>query len=1066
MYRLQYINRGGVETLVSSTTVNVSGVAPTNRNLYQAGVRYFQLQRSTPGGPFLLYDNATFSPDAGTPATGVNRWLPSAAIDHMGNLAVSYSVSSTSVVPSIRYAGRDFNALGGLTGELTLFAGTSVQLGSGSRWGDYQSLQLDPTDDCTFWTTNQYYATPSQFNWRTRIGRFKFPTCAAPAQGTVSGTVTACDSGVPLGGAIVKLSNGFSTTTKSDGTYSFKVAPDTYAVTVTGNFNRDCTPSTSSVITVTDGAITTLNVCLAGLAKVVVDSASSVTVSGGNNTVFDPNECNNLTVRLDNFGCAPARNITTTLSSSTPGVTITQSHSPYADLPIDGNGNNLVPYSVSTGPGFVCGNPIVFTMTANFTGGSTVSTFSLPTCTGSAPPQTVNGSLDPADPDTAAGRLGRNGLVSTCASPKACPGGLGTGGRSFDTVSFVNSGPLSACATITLASAGGVNLIAATYLDSYNPADTTFCSNYLGDPGGSNTSVSWESTIPAGHTLVVAIMEVNAGTAATPYSVTVSGLSAVSPPGPGQCQACSITPQSNITVPNDPNQCGAVVNFPAPTTSGTCGVVSSSPASGSFFPVGTTTVNTTTTSGASSSFTVRVVDTQLPSIVCPANIVQQSAPNATSANVTFSATASDNCPGVGIVYNPASGSSFPLGTTTVTATATDASGNTAACNFTVTVNQPQTMQLAASALNVPESAPAANLVVTRTGGSVGPATVDYATSDGTATQKGDYTIKRGTLKFADGETSKIISVPIIDDVYVEGDETFSVTLSNPTGAGASLGTQTTTSVTIMDNDFTAPTSNPIDNAQFFVRQHYLDFLNRQPDTAGLNFWTNSILACGADAACISAKREAVSAAFFLSIEFQETGGFAIRLQRTAFARKSVEPGTRLTYLELIAAQSQIGDGVIIGQAGAEAKLEANKQAYALGVVNSSAFATRFAVANTADSFVDALFNSAGVAPTAAERTAAINAYNAQGTVPLARTAALRSVSDSTSVKNAEFRAAFVLMEYFGYLRRNPTDAPDNNDTGYQFWLAKLNAANGDYQGAQLVKAFINSIEYRVRFGPN
>src|SRR6185312_3521300 len=159
MYRLQYMNRGGIETLVSSTTVNVSGVAPTTLANYQAGVRYFQLQRSTPGGPFLLYDNATFSPDAGNPATGLNRWLPSAAIDHMGNLAVSYSTSGPTApaFPSIGYAGRDFNALGGLTGELNMFSGTAVQLGSVNRWGDYQSLQVDPTDDCTFWTNNQYY---------------------------------------------------------------------------------------------------------------------------------------------------------------------------------------------------------------------------------------------------------------------------------------------------------------------------------------------------------------------------------------------------------------------------------------------------------------------------------------------------------------------------------------------------------------------------------------------------------------------------------------------------------------------------------------------------------------------------------------------------------------------------------------------------------------------------------------------------------------------------------------------------------------------------------------------
>ena len=534
MYRLQYMNRGGIETLVSSTTVNVSGVAPTSLANYQAGVRYFQLQRSSPGGPFLLYDNATFSPDAGAPATGVNRWLPSAAIDHMGNLAVSYSASSTTVFPSIWYAGRDFNALGGLTGELHMFDGTAVQLGTSNRWGDYQSMQVDPTDDCTFWTTNQYYNVNSQFNWRTRIGRFKFPTCAAPAQGTVSGTITACDSGVPLGGAIVELSNGFSTTTKADGTYSFNVAPGTYTATVKGNINRECTPSTSSVVTVTDGNTTTFNTCLDGVAKLVVDTAdpNAVVISGGNgNGIIDPNECNTMTIRLDNTGCAPARNIQTTLSTITPGVTITQSHSPYPDIPIDGSATNTVEYSISIDPSFVCGTTIQFSQAATFTGGADINIIRVPTCTETQPAQTVNGSLDPADPDTTQGRLGRNGLQNTCAAPKACPGALGTGGRSYDTLSFPNTGPLDACTTITLASAGGANLIAGSYLDSFNPADTTFCSNYIGDPGGSLPSVSWQATIPAGRTLVVAIMEVNAGTAATPYSVTVSGLSA--PPDAG-----------------------------------------------------------------------------------------------------------------------------------------------------------------------------------------------------------------------------------------------------------------------------------------------------------------------------------------------------------------------------------------------------------------------------------------------------------------------------------------------------------------------------------------------------
>ncbi len=398
----------------------------------------------------------------------------------------------------------------------------------------------------------------------------------------------------------------------------------------------------------------------------------------------------------------------------------------------------------------------------------------------------------------------------------------------------------------------------------------------------------------------------------------------------------------------------------------------------------------------------------------------------------------------------------------MTATNTDGSGNTATCTFNVTVNQPQTIQLNAASYNVPESGSAINLIVTRTGGSVGAATVDYATSDGTATQKTDYTIKLGTLSFADGETSKILQVPIVNDVFVEGDQTFTVTLSNVTGTGVSLDSNSSATVTIMDDDLSAPASNPIDGTEFFVRQHYLDFLNRVPDNDGLNFWVDSINSCGTDSTCTATKRVITSGAFFLSIEFQDTGGFFIRTQRAAFGRKSDTPGTRVTYLELVRAQSQIGDGVVIGQPGAAARLEANKQAYILQVVNSSAFLTLYG-SLAASQYVDALYASAGVTPTPTERSAAITAFGGGG--PSGRAAALRLIVDSNSVGAAEFNASFVLMQYFGYLRRNPTDPPDNNDVGYQFWLAKLNAFNGDFLSAEMVKAFILSAEYRQRFGP-
>jgi hypothetical protein len=141
---------------------------------------------------------------------------------------------------------------------------------------------------------------------------------------------------------------------------------------------------------------------------------------------------------------------------------------------------------------------------------------------------------------------------------------------------------------------------------------------------------------------------------------------------------------ANITVPNDPNQCGAIVNYPA--TNGGCGSITFNPPSGSFFPIGTTTVTATANAG-SATFTVTVTDTQAPTITCPANVTATTGgPNNPSVVVTYPPpSASDNCPGVTAQCTPPSGSSFLVGTTTVTCTATDAAGNTASCSFTVTV---------------------------------------------------------------------------------------------------------------------------------------------------------------------------------------------------------------------------------------------------------------------------------------------------------------------------------------------------------------------------------------------
>jgi HYR domain-containing protein len=162
----------------------------------------------------------------------------------------------------------------------------------------------------------------------------------------------------------------------------------------------------------------------------------------------------------------------------------------------------------------------------------------------------------------------------------------------------------------------------------------------------------------------------------------------------GGATCTSITCPANVTQSNDLDQCGAVVNYPPPTTSGSCAAPTCSPASGSFFPVGTTTVTCTTTGPPqlTCTFTVTVVDTQPPTITCPANITVVTNQDCAAAGggacqvVTFPPpTATDNCPGVTTACVPPSGTCLPPGVTTVTCTATDASGNTATCSFTVTV---------------------------------------------------------------------------------------------------------------------------------------------------------------------------------------------------------------------------------------------------------------------------------------------------------------------------------------------------------------------------------------------
>lgn len=394
-----------------------------------------------------------------------------------------------------------------------------------------------------------------------------------------------------------------------------------------------------------------------------------------------------------------------------------------------------------------------------------------------------------------------------------------------------------------------------------------------------------------------------------------------------------------------------------------------------------------------------------------------------------------------------------------------------------------TVQFNTASASVTESQASVTVTITRAGDTSFPASVNYATTDssgsngcgtntGAASSRCDYIATSGTLNFAANENSKQILIPLWTDSYVEGAETFRVVLSSPGGINVTLGATSTYTITI--NDSAPPVGNQIDTTDFYVRMQYVDFLNREPDTSGFNFWKNNIDSCGADVGCREVRRIDTSAAFFLSIEFTETGYLVERIYKAAFgdgtgnstfggAHTLRVPVIRLN--EFLPDTQRIGQNVIVGQGAWQAQIEANKQAFTEEFVKRTRFLTALPASMTSAQFVDALNNNAkdnsnALPLSTTERNNLVNALN-DGT--MTRAQVLRAVAEDTTLFDSEKNRAFVLMEFFGYLRRNPNDPQDTDYSGYDFWLTKLNQFNGNYINAEMVKAFTTSIEYRQRF---
>lgn len=421
-----------------------------------------------------------------------------------------------------------------------------------------------------------------------------------------------------------------------------------------------------------------------------------------------------------------------------------------------------------------------------------------------------------------------------------------------------------------------------------------------------------------------------------------------------------------------------------------------------------------------------------------------------NGNFTFGERKSNNSYSVSLfphqffIFEPAVNAPNPFAQIQIPSLTTDQ-------NLLFTGARRNTVQFSVAAPSVSEDSGSLGITVTRTGDLISAANVNFLTSDtaglvacqvvnGKAAERCDYGTAAGTLRFGPGEASKTFVIPIINDVHVEGNETFTISLSEP--RGAQLGSAATVTVTITDNDTTPATQNPIDGIEPFVTQQYIDFLGRLPDSIGLANWIATLSGCpnggfgeNDNPTC---DRVHVSSGFFLSDEFRGRGYWAYRFYEVGFDRRPLYP-------EFVVAMAQVG-----GPQSPESEL-LSKAAFTDAFVQRVEFTNRYNGLTNAE-YVDALGKNAEI--TLTNKAALVAALNSNQKT---RGEVLREIVESKAVEDQFFIRAFVAMQYFGYLRRDP------DTIGFNNWVNTLTADPSNSR--HMIFGFLFSTEYRGRFGP-
>jgi hypothetical protein len=292
----------------------------------------------------------------------------------------------------------------------------------------------------------------------------------------------------------------------------------------------------------------TQNFVMTGISKLEANGFTINDDLGNNDGIVNRGECVKLNLGIKNNGCAKATTISATLTTTTPGVTISQGNSTYADKAIDESGTNLTPFRISVASSFVCGTEIALSLNLTYAGGSKSIAFTVPSCAG-GPDQTIPTSQLMTSDSTQTDRIGRDGRPSTC-SGKASPGGGFTGTHYYKTYTFTNTSGAARCYTVTINAGlnGPGDIESVAYDQTYDP--TSISTNYLGDSGisGLGTTVdqaTYSFTVPAGHNFVVVVnttgSTTSGTTASSQFSGTVSGF-INNTAGPGDCSMVPLVP--------------------------------------------------------------------------------------------------------------------------------------------------------------------------------------------------------------------------------------------------------------------------------------------------------------------------------------------------------------------------------------------------------------------------------------------------------------------------------------------------------------------------------------------